>query len=102
MPPPKKIKPLCAWCKVYKVKLMKNECCSLSCGSALRWQRMKLSGKIRTFEKATLDAQRTAVSRRLQVDFLTACKELGIVPTPTIRKLFVRARNRGYHAGFAT
>lgn len=101
-PCPKKTRPLCAWCGVARVKLMKNECCNESCAASLKWQRMKESGKIRTFQKATLDARLTAVSKRLQADFLEACKELEIVPTPAIRKLFIRARNRGYHTGFAT
>lgn len=101
-PCPKKVRPLCAWCGVVRVKLMKNECCDESCAAALRWQRMKESGKIRTFEKASFQAQRTALSQRLHADFIAACKDLGITPTPAIKKLFVRARNKGYHAGFAT
>lgn len=102
MPPPKKERPLCAWCGVVRVKLMKNECCDESCAASLRWERMKETGKIRTFEKASSEARQSSKFKRVQGEFEQLCKELNIEPTSAIRKLYIRARNRGYHNGFMT
>lgn len=101
-PCPKKPRPLCAWCGVMHVKLMKNECCDESCAASLRWERMKEAGKIKTFETASSQARQNEKFKRLQKEFEQLCAELEIEPTPAIRKLFVISRNRGYHNGFMT
>lgn len=98
----KKQRPLCAWCGVMRVKLMKNECCDEFCAASLRWQRMKEAGKIRTFEKASYQARQSNKFKRMQVEFEQLCKELNVIPTLEIRELFKIARNKGYHNGFMT
>jgi len=102
MPSPKKERPLCAWCGVVRVKLMKNECCDESCAASLRWERMKAKGTIRTFESASSQARQSSLFRRVQNEFESTCRRLGITPTPAIRKLYVESRNKGYHNGFMT
>lgn len=90
----------CKWCNE-PVKLNKNETCSRSCGSALRWDRLKKSGKLVDFEKKSEFARRTAMHKRLQEEVKRACDELGIELTSNIRKFYIRARNRGYLNGYA-
>ena len=96
----KKERPLCAWCKVIRVKLMKNECCDEFCAASLRWERMKEEGKLRNFETASSQARQSAKFRRMQESFEQSCRELGIQPTLAIRKLYVNAINKGFHTGF--
>lgn len=98
----KKERPFCAWCGVVRVKLMKNECCDESCAASLRWERMKAKGTIRTFEKASANARQSALFRRVQNEFESACRKLGVTPTNSIRQLYVESRNKGYHNGFMT
>jgi hypothetical protein len=91
---------LCNWCQEEPVKLAKNETCSRSCGSSLRWFRLKSSGKLLKFEKAEKAAKRTLYYARLQKEIEDNCKELEITLTSAVRRLYIRARNRGYHNGY--
>jgi hypothetical protein len=91
---------LCIWCQRESVKLEKHETCSRSCGSSLRWFRLKNSGKLLKFEQAEKAAKRTQFYIRLQKEIEDNCKELGIPLTISIKKLYIRARNKGYHNGY--
>lgn len=78
----------------------KNECCSRSCGSALRYHKMSLAGKLVRFKQGELAAKKTKRAKRLQEEIYIECGSLEISITTSIRRLYVRARNRGYHNGF--
>lgn len=100
--PVDKIMTLCEWCGVKEVKLSKNITCSRSCGSALRWSKMSREGKLIQFKNNYEAAKKTLYAKRLKGEIEKACQELNIPFTSTIAKLYVRARNRGYHNGYYT
>lgn len=92
---------LCEWCKEEPVKLKKNECCSISCASELRWSR-KLEHEKTINLKRMEAAKKTAYAKRLNAEFLRICTKYAINPTKSIRSLFIESRNRGYLNGWST
>lgn len=94
--------PLCIWCNKKKVKRIRNKCCSESCSSQKRCADLKKAGRLKYFFYKAEAARKTRVAKNMEVMFRSLCKELDIVPSPQIKKLFVEARNAGYHAGYYT
>lgn len=92
---------LCEWCQIAPVKLKKNRTCSKECGSALRWGNMKKKGIDKTLFKMAEAGKKSRQYKRLTEEIERACKELSIAPTPNIRRLYVRARNKGYNNGYS-
>lgn len=98
--------PLCEYCGAFPVKLAKNHTCSIECGAALRWWRVKQSGRDELRVKAEIAAKKTQMAQRLQSEIGHALIQLiGNRPYLTrteARKLYVRARNIGYLRGYST
>ena len=93
---------LCAYCNINPVKLKKNKCCSQSCAASLRWDKVDVAGRIEKIRLGTLAAKKNKYAIRLKKEIEDACKELNLIPTLEIKKLYIRARNKGYHNGNAT
>jgi len=93
---------LCAYCGIEPIKLEKNKCCSQSCAASLRWEILDTAGRIEKIRQGTLAAKKSKYAIRLKEEIEQACKDLNLIPTPEIKKLYIRARNKGYHNGNAT
>lgn len=91
---------LCEWCEEKTVKIAKNKTCSRSCGSALRWDKLKKSGKLLDFSNRSAAARKTKMYKALAATIMKDCEEFGVTLTPSVRKLYIRARNQGHHNGY--
>jgi hypothetical protein len=92
--------PLCEWCQKIRVKLPKNKTCSRSCAASLRWAKFVDEGRIKRIIQNREAGKKTQYAKRLVEEIKRNCDELGIALTPQITKLYIRARNKGYHNGF--
>jgi len=78
----------------------KRNCCSVSCAAARNWAQLRAAGRLRPFEVASEQAQRTVRSKRFWQDLVRDAGAAGLSVTPAIKELYRTARNRGYHAGY--
>jgi hypothetical protein len=92
--------PLCAWCKVERVKLRKNETCSQSCGAALRWHRAEPMTNERRLAACNA-GRRTWMAKRLAAAFKAWAERFGIPQTHAMLKAYTTARTTGYLTGYA-
>lgn len=93
---------LCQWCQKEQIKTKGYKTCSRSCGSSLRWFKMKNSGKLLIFHRLSEFAKKTKYCQRIKAECERHCKDLGIQFTNSILRLYTRARNRGYLNGYST
>lgn len=98
-------KALCAWCGEQPVKLTRHTCCSLSCAAQKRWQEMSQDGRLQRVIGGQEAAHKNGRVTRLLREIEQETAQLGIQVESwpqfgLLRRLYVRAHNHGYHAGY--
>ena len=107
MPRQQQPKPLCAWCQTKPVRLRRHTCCSLSCASQKRWADMELDGRLGRVIEGRQAAYKNERTQRVLAEIAREFERLGINEANpngrdlvSLKRLYVRARNAGYHAGY--
>lgn len=95
-------KPLCARCGEKPVARRMNKCCSPSCASLLRWEAMKQDGRATVFLARMKTVKLNRYTERVRVEAKREMEALGVPYGPATIKLYMRARHKGYHAGYMT
>ena len=100
--------PKCAWCQQQPVKRRKHACCSPSCASQKRWNEMSTDERGRRLLGGRQAAYKNERTKRIVAETTREIERLGIQnccgddggDMQRIVRLYVRARNIGYNAGY--